>query len=300
MAKAELWKPGLRTVLGSLGSFPVRRGEGDVEALGDRDPALPGRAGAGDVPRGDPATQGTAQEAPASPPHRNRADRARGGRPAAAGRDRGHGPALETSARQRSLRRPRPAGRSGRHRPSSCRPGGDGAALGGDSAARSGARRRENVSPSTPPPAGSTRPLLAIDGDSLAHRAFHALPKTIKDGSRRPANMIVGFANMLVTLWEAERHETVFVGFDTLTNSTYRNELFPGYQSGRDFAPELVEQLNRLPELVSVVRFRLRQGGRLRGGRLPRGRRPLRDASEAATRSWSRAIATPFSSRARR
>jgi 1-acyl-sn-glycerol-3-phosphate acyltransferase len=33
MAKSELWKPGLRSVLHALGSFPVRRGQGDVEAL---------------------------------------------------------------------------------------------------------------------------------------------------------------------------------------------------------------------------------------------------------------------------
>ncbi len=33
MAKSELWQPGLRTVLAALGSFPVRRGEGDVEAF---------------------------------------------------------------------------------------------------------------------------------------------------------------------------------------------------------------------------------------------------------------------------
>jgi DNA polymerase-1 len=99
------------------------------------------------------------------------------------------------------------------------------------------------------------RPLLVIDGDSLAHRAFHALPKSIKDGSGRPANMIVGFANMLSTLWSAEQPRTVLVGFDTLTNSTYRNELFPGYQSGREFPLELVEQLDRLPELVSSFGF---------------------------------------------
>ena len=101
----------------------------------------------------------------------------------------------------------------------------------------------------------SDRPLLVIDGDSLAHRAFHALPKSIKDGRGRPANMIVGFANMLVTLWDAERPRTVLAAFDTLTNSTYRSELFPGYQAGRDFPPELVEQLDRLPELVSSFRF---------------------------------------------
>ncbi len=60
---------------------------------------------------------------------------------------------------------------------------------------------------------------------------------------------------MLVTLWEAERPRTVVVGFDTLTNSTYRNELFDAYQSGRDFPPELIEQLDRLPELVASFGF---------------------------------------------
>jgi DNA polymerase-1 len=101
----------------------------------------------------------------------------------------------------------------------------------------------------------SDRPLLVIDGDSLAHRAYHALPKSIADGAGRPANMLVGFANMLVLLWEAERPRTVMAGFDTLTNSTYRSELFPGYQAGRVFAPELVEQLDRLPELVRSFGF---------------------------------------------
>jgi DNA polymerase-1 len=100
-----------------------------------------------------------------------------------------------------------------------------------------------------------TRPLMAIDGDSLAHRAFHALPKTIRDGEGRPANMLVGFTNMLVQLWEKERPRTVLAGFDTLTNATYRSELFPGYQAGRVFPPELVEQLDRLPELVSSFGF---------------------------------------------
>jgi DNA polymerase-1 len=101
----------------------------------------------------------------------------------------------------------------------------------------------------------SERPLLVIDGDSLAHRAFHALPKSIKDGGGRPANMLVGFANMLVTLWEAEQPRAVLTAWDTLTSPTYRSELFSGYQAGREFPPELLEQLDRLPELVSSFGF---------------------------------------------
>jgi DNA polymerase-1 len=99
------------------------------------------------------------------------------------------------------------------------------------------------------------RPLLVVDGDSLAHRAFHALPKTIRDGDGRPANMITGFANMLAMLWEAERPRAVLVGFDTLDVPTYRHELLPGYQAGREFPLELRSQLDRLPELVGAFGF---------------------------------------------
>jgi DNA polymerase-1 len=99
------------------------------------------------------------------------------------------------------------------------------------------------------------RPLLAIDGDNLAHRAFHALPSSIKDGAGNQANMIVGFANMLGRAWEDEEPRTVFVGFDSVGVPTYRNELLPAYQSGRDFPPVLTSQLDRLPELVESLGF---------------------------------------------
>jgi DNA polymerase-1 len=98
-------------------------------------------------------------------------------------------------------------------------------------------------------------PLLVVDGDSLAHRAFHALPASIRDAEGRPANMLVGFGNMLVTVWEAERPRATVVGFDTLTAPTYRHDAFPAYQSGREFPPELTEQLDRLPTLVAAFGF---------------------------------------------
>ncbi len=101
----------------------------------------------------------------------------------------------------------------------------------------------------------AVRPLLAVDGDSLAHRAFHALPRSIEDGAGRPANMLVGFTNMLVSVWDAERPRTLFVGFDSIGEPTYRHELLPGYQGGRDFPPELTEQLDRLPEIVAALGF---------------------------------------------
>ena len=99
------------------------------------------------------------------------------------------------------------------------------------------------------------RPLLAVDGDSFAHRAYHALPKTIRRAEGRPAGAIVGFANMLLRLWDAEQPRAVLVAWDTLDVPTYRHEAFEGYQSGRVFDAELLEQLDLLPELVDALGF---------------------------------------------
>ncbi|HZB22339.1 MAG TPA: 5'-3' exonuclease [Gaiellaceae bacterium] len=98
-------------------------------------------------------------------------------------------------------------------------------------------------------------PLLAVDGDSFAHRAYHALPSSIKRAQGRPANMIVGFANMLTRLWEAEQPRAVLVGFDSLDTPTYRHEAFAPYQSGREFPDDLLEQLGMLPALVDAMGF---------------------------------------------
>jgi DNA polymerase I len=92
-------------------------------------------------------------------------------------------------------------------------------------------------------------PLLAVDGDSLAHRAYHGLPKSIR------LNAVVGFTNMLVSLWEQEAPRAVVVGWDTLEVPTYRHEAFDAYQGGRVFEPSLLEQLGMLPELVVALGF---------------------------------------------
>jgi len=91
--------------------------------------------------------------------------------------------------------------------------------------------------------------LLAVDGDSFAHRAYHALPKSIR------LNAVVGFTNMLVRLWQAERPEAVLVAWDTLSVPTYRHEAFEPYQSGRVFEESILEQLEILPKVVSAFGF---------------------------------------------
>lgn len=95
------------------------------------------------------------------------------------------------------------------------------------------------------------RPLLAVDGDSFAHRAFHALPRSFRRDDGGPANCLIGFMSMLLRLWQAERPRAVVVGWDTLFVPTYRNALLETYQSGREFDPEIVDQLSLLPALVA-------------------------------------------------
>jgi DNA polymerase-1 len=104
------------------------------------------------------------------------------------------------------------------------------------------------------------RPLLAVDGDSFAHRAYHALPKSIRRAEGRPAGALVGFANMLLRLWELETPRAVVVAWDSLETPTYRHEAFSDYQSGRVFDDELLEQLALLPELVESFGFAIAKG----------------------------------------
>jgi DNA polymerase-1 len=99
------------------------------------------------------------------------------------------------------------------------------------------------------------RPLLVVDGDSFAHRAYHALPKSILRRGGKGGGAIVGFANFLLRLYESEAPRAVLVGWDTLDVPTYRHRAFPDYQSGRQFDAALVEQLDVLPQLVTACGF---------------------------------------------
>jgi len=99
------------------------------------------------------------------------------------------------------------------------------------------------------------RPLLVIDGDSFAHRAYHGLPKTIRRKGDRPGGAIVGFANYLLRLWQEERPRAVVVGWDTLAEPNWRALEFPDYQGGREYDDDIVEQLDILPEFVAACGF---------------------------------------------
>jgi DNA polymerase-1 len=104
------------------------------------------------------------------------------------------------------------------------------------------------------------RPLLLIDGDNLAHRAYHSIPKTIRGASGEPINSVVGWTNMALGLWDAEQPRAVFVAWDTLNVPTYRHKLWPYYQGGRVFDHELIQQLNLLPDVCRAFGFGVGKG----------------------------------------
>jgi DNA polymerase-1 len=97
------------------------------------------------------------------------------------------------------------------------------------------------------------KPLLIVDGDSFAHRYYHALPKSIRRADGGGGNLLDGVGGLLLRLWEEERPRAVLVAWDTLTVPTYRHTALPAYQSGREFDRELLEQLDLAPQLVEAM-----------------------------------------------
>ena len=100
-----------------------------------------------------------------------------------------------------------------------------------------------------------TRPLLVIDGDSFAHRAYHGVPKSVRRRGNKGGGAILGFANFLLRLYAQEKPRAVLVGWDTLDAPTYRHRALATYQSGRVFDAELVDQLDILPQFVARCGF---------------------------------------------
>ncbi len=104
------------------------------------------------------------------------------------------------------------------------------------------------------------RPLLVIDGDSFAHRAYHGLPKTIRRKGGKAGGAIVGFANYLIRLWETEQPRAVVAGWDTLSEPNWRAKEFPSYQGGREYDDDIVDQLDLLPQLIEACGFMVGKG----------------------------------------
>jgi DNA polymerase I len=97
-------------------------------------------------------------------------------------------------------------------------------------------------------------PLLVIDGDSIGHRAYHAMPP-VPDDQGRPSGLLLGVANVIVSTYDLVHPRQVLLALDSREKS-YRHELLPGYQGQRPpFPADLTEQLDVLPQLAEAFGF---------------------------------------------
>src|SRR5918995_2175108 len=97
--------------------------------------------------------------------------------------------------------------------------------------------------------AGSARELFLIDGNSLAYRAFFALPESIATSDGRPTNAIFGFASMLVKILTEYGDVPVVVVWDA--GMSGRKEISEEYKAQRASRPDLLKQ--QWPHLAPLV-----------------------------------------------
>src|SRR3984885_12632295 len=97
--------------------------------------------------------------------------------------------------------------------------------------------------------------LFLIDGNSLAYRAFFALPESIATSTGVPTNAIFGFASMLVKILTDYGPKATAVVWDA--GSSGRKEVYAEYKAGRATRPDLLkEQWPHLEPLVEAFGYR--------------------------------------------
>jgi len=106
-------------------------------------------------------------------------------------------------------------------------------------------------------PGGSTVedvPTLAlIDGNSIAYRAFYALPEDLATKSGQVTNAVFGFTRMLIRLIKDHHPEGVAVAWD-VSRQTFRTESYPEYKANRDKAPDhFRSQLPLIDEVLQAL-----------------------------------------------
>ena len=95
--------------------------------------------------------------------------------------------------------------------------------------------------------------LMALDGNSLAYRAFYALPEDMSNASGQQTNAVYGFTTMLLSLVKDHRPDGLVVVFDR-PEPTFRHEAIPEYKAQREKAPDtLFQQLGLIRELLDAL-----------------------------------------------
>ena len=103
-------------------------------------------------------------------------------------------------------------------------------------------------------PSEAPRELFLIDGNSLAYRAFFALPETIATSRGMPTNAIFGFASMLVKILTEYGPKATLVAWDA--GMSGRGDISEDYKAQRRARPDLLqEQWPHLQPLVEAFGY---------------------------------------------
>ena len=94
---------------------------------------------------------------------------------------------------------------------------------------------------------------MTLDGNSLAYRAFFALPTDMATASGQVTNAVFGFASMLSNLLKEHRPDGIVVVFDR-PEPTFRHLAVPEYKAQREAAPDILrQQMGVIRELLDAL-----------------------------------------------
>ena len=92
-----------------------------------------------------------------------------------------------------------------------------------------------------------------IDGNSIAYRAFYALPEDLATTSGQITNAVYGFTRMLIKLLGDHHPEALAVAWD-VSRQSFRTEAYPEYKSQRSAAPDnFKSQMPLMDEVLDAL-----------------------------------------------
>ncbi len=97
--------------------------------------------------------------------------------------------------------------------------------------------------------------LLIVDGNSIANRAFYALP-FLSNHNGQPSGAVFGFANILIKIIGELSPTHLVIAFDH-ARKTFRNEIYPEYKMQRKSTPEeLISQFPLIKQMLSAMNIK--------------------------------------------
>ncbi|KXS41130.1 MULTISPECIES: DNA polymerase I [unclassified Candidatus Frackibacter] len=97
--------------------------------------------------------------------------------------------------------------------------------------------------------------MFLLDGSSLLHRAFYALPTSLQTSDGECTNAVLGFTKMLLRLIEDEEPDALAVAFD-LAAPTFRHKEYKEYKAQRKETPdELKPQFGLIKEVLAAFQI---------------------------------------------